>query len=67
MFVRRNRGRREAWQFIHEQVRFVDQDGQALWAEVLRLAFEGQVQQGDFLFGAVAIQANMFGHGFSIR
>jgi hypothetical protein len=62
-----NRGWREARQFIHQQVRLVDQDRETLRTDVFRFALEGQAQQGAFLFGAVAIQANMIVHDFSNR
>ena len=49
-----------AGEFIRELLGLVDQDGEALWADILYFALESQGEQGGFFFRAVAIQAGFF-------
>jgi hypothetical protein len=49
-----------AGEFIRELLSLVDQDGKALWADILYFALESQGEQGGFIFRAVAVQAGFF-------
>jgi hypothetical protein len=62
----RRRGDLHAWQFICKLLGLVDQNGQALRANMFFCAFEGKADQWDLLICAIAIQAYFLSvHGFS--
>ena len=52
-----------AGEFICKQVDLVDEDREALRADVFRFAFEGQVQERNLLIGEITVQAYRIGHG----
>lgn len=65
--MRSRRSDLEAGQFIGEQVDFVDQDREALRANVSCFAFESQVHERDLMVCLATVQAFNFGHDVSNR
>jgi hypothetical protein len=53
-------------EFARQFLRLVDEQRQALWTDMDRLATKLNHQQGDLFFGTVTIQANMHSSDTSI-
>jgi hypothetical protein len=52
----------DAGKFVGKQVDFVNQDREALRADVFFFAIEGQLEQRGLRVGAVAVETSWFGH-----